>query len=506
MLPLVLIALIVSAAPDAGTSAPPWQIGLPGQGVPDWPYVGSIPFRGKTYATVQAVIDAAPDMSTIELPHGVYGLPISIVKRKGLRLVGKDGPAFLLSQSAVACQGCRPDPVLFVSNSSDIRFENLFITRDVRGDEGELFPASTLWVDASSNVTFRHVWVGSKDGTSVMITNTKGAVMEDCVVENETNAGVVVNVKKDGTGGMTIRSSFLHAMHSAFGATSGDPCDWIGKDVRFPALSVTGSLLWGQAWPGVCPQMAAGLKGNVIVREMDWPGLYKLGLEAQNVVVAKVDAAPAPATVPSWRPPPVILGKHLEEFGVLPPADDDVPAAGTQWPFCVNRTEWPLFPGGPPTLDGYAQPMSMAGCSDPQGAAYATVDQHRKGWIRLALGTGGGYSRQAPLKVWQRLDRLFTPCMLQSNGDRVFTHVLEGKSVEAVDDSHVAIVGSSDVCGKDRLIDKVPVPKALRPALRRPWKLVCTTQPTRELCAPLERNQGPNPLDDPGLNPPPPPP
>jgi hypothetical protein len=232
-----------------------------------------------------------------------------------------------------------------------------------------------------------------------------------------------------------------------------------------------------------------------------------LGLDAQNVVVAKGDAAPAPATVPSWRPPPEILGKHLEAFGVLPPADDDVPVVGTRWPFCVNVTEWPLFPGGPPTLDGYARPTSMAGCSDPQGAASATVDQHRKGWIRLALGTGGGYSRQAPLKVWQRWDQLFTPCMLQSNGDRVFTHVMAGTSVEAVDDSHVAIVGSSDVCGKDRLIDKVLVPKALRPALRRPWKLVCTAQPTRELCAPPpERNQGPNPFDELGLNPPPPPP
>jgi hypothetical protein len=504
MLPLALIALIVSAAPDAGTPARPWDIGLPGQGVPGWPYVGSIPFRGKTYATVQAVIDAAPDQSTIELPHGVYGLPLSIVNRKGLRLVGKDGPAFLLSQSAIPCLYCRPNPVVFVSNSSDISFENIFITRDVRGDEGELLSASTIWVNGSSNVTFRHVWVGSKDGTSVMVTNTKGAVMEDCVVENETNAGVVVSVKKDGTGGMTIRSSLLHAKHSAFGATSGDPCDWIGKDVRFPALSVTGSLLWGQHWPSVCPQMAPGMKGNVIVREMDWPNLYKLGLEAQNVVVEKVDAAPMPATVPSWRPPPEILGKHLEEFGVLPPADDDVPAVGTQWPFCVNKMEWPLFPDGPQTLNPLAQPTSMAGCSNPEGAAYATVDQHRKGWIRLALGTGGGYSRQAPLKVWQRLDRLFTPCMLESNGDRAFTHVMAGKSVEAVDDSHVVIVGSRDVCGKERLIDKVLVPKALRPALRRPWKLVCTAQPTPELCAPRpERDPVPHPIDDLRLPPPP---
>src|SRR4030095_8374196 len=102
-------------------------------------------------------------------------------------------------------------------------------------------------------------------------------------------------------------------------------------------------------------------------------------------------------------------------FGVWPPADDDVPAPGTEWPFCVEEAEWPLFPGGPPTLDPYARPMSMAGCSNGQGVAYSTVDQHRRGWIRLAMGTGAGYSGQAPLRVWQRLDRLFTPCMLQSD-------------------------------------------------------------------------------------------
>src|SRR5437868_2113509 len=147
MLQLALIGLLLSAAPEEERPARPWEIGLPGQGVPGWPYVSSIPFRGKTYATLQAVIDAAPDKSTIELPHGVYGLPISIVKRKGLRLVGKDGPAFLLSQSGIACPGCRADTVVSVVNSSDISFENIFIARDVRGDVGDLFLASTFWIE-----------------------------------------------------------------------------------------------------------------------------------------------------------------------------------------------------------------------------------------------------------------------------------------------------------------------------------------------------------------------
>ena len=86
----LLAALCVSANPDAG-AAPPWQVGTPGSGVPGWPYVSQIPLGVKRFATLQEAIDAAPDKSTIELPSGVYGLPIKIQKRRGLKLVGLDG-------------------------------------------------------------------------------------------------------------------------------------------------------------------------------------------------------------------------------------------------------------------------------------------------------------------------------------------------------------------------------------------------------------------------------
>ena len=207
-------------------------------------------------------------------------------------------------------------------------------------------------------------------------------------------------------------------------------------------------------------------------------------------MVATRAAAPPLATAPTWRPPEQLSGLHLEAFGVLPPPDADAPQPGTAWPFCIKEINWPLFPGGPPTLDSYAYPASFRGCDAADIPSSRVVDR-RKGHVRIATG-GGGPSRQGIIEVWQQQDRLFTPCMLESGGARLWTHSRTAGPVEAVDDSRVAIIGTSDVCGQEKLTETVVVPKGLRPATRRKWKLVCMEPADRGDCAPRQQELQPH--------------
>lgn len=84
---------------------------------------------------------------------------------------------------------------------------------------------------------------------------------------------------------------------------------------------------------------------------------------------------------------------------------------------------------------------------------------------------------------WMREGDLSTPCAVKTGDTRIWTSVFNATSVEAIDDSTLVVTGSTDRCGKEKQLERIRVPKALQPALRKKFQVKCSVRPDPERCA-----------------------
>lgn len=460
---------------DAGHPAP----------TPDaWRYISRVPAHGRTFETLQQAIDATPDDGTLLLPQGVYGDAVKISKRRGLRIKGQGAGAYLLVRSK------SKQPIVTIESSADITIENVLIARDVEWVQRDGFDSSGIGVFDSKRVTLRHLYVGTKDGTSVVITRStvKG---DDWLLENADTALSVFTQREDKVPSIALSSSRLNAMSSSILATGRDPCDWmLPLDKPISSFKVTGSRLEGNSPPNVCPQHAFGFTGNHIVRRYHDAPLYKLNLDRDNTVT---DGTTPTSTLklPSWRPDPALLDKHLEDFAQLPARSDFPPAAPGYALLCSDESAWFLFPDGPRLFDADGAPPRLAGCTMASAEELGLVHvlEHRVGWLKLARAPGWTTHESTG---WMRESSVSAPCVVKSGERRLLSSVFNATSVEAINETTLAVAGTADLCGTGKKVERIALPAALRPGLRRSFTVSCSLQRTPALCV---KQQPVNPVE-----------
>ncbi|MFL5318208.1 MAG: hypothetical protein ACJ790_01030 [Myxococcaceae bacterium] len=524
MVPVVVIALVLTAAADAGSTdsanAPDasWAnelekvqaalvIATPDAGAPPLAYISRIPVKGKTVSTLQESIDATPDNSTLTLPSGVYGERIVIRKRKHLRIVAPNGPAYLFVRSG------EKEPLIQLEDSQDITIENLWLNRDLRHPH-EAFELTGLAAYTSPGLTLRHVYVDGHGGQAIILSGSNRVTLDDVLIENGA-MGVVFGWSDSNSGplagdGLTISRSRISAIQVPLTVNTNVACDWMPPvDKPRPGLSVTGSVLKGPMWPSVCPQHVFGMKGNAIVVGIDgydsFPTtLYQPHFDRDNAVVHMGKPLPDPKLGQGWRPPDGVLEKHLEEFAVLPPMDDEEPRpGGERWPICITEIDSRLFPDGPRLLDWWDRAENLPGCTPEQDAtqvgAYLQVLEHRVGWIKVALA-GRGPAQE----VWLPLSKTFTPCSLREGKARLWLRSQAITTFEAIDAKTVVVIGKSDGCEGQKLKELVEVPASLRPATQRKFTAECSFRMDPAACRRLTQPTDLNELGTPLLGPLPP--
>lgn len=377
-----------------------------------------------------------------------------------MTIVGEGRGALLLAQTELITD--RPPPALRIEHCRNLTFKNVIIARDLYGDARPFFGSYTVDIESSTNITFRHVYVETPDQLAVRALTSTGVVIEDSTIRGVGSAGVYAGENERGRPAVVIRNSRIEGRQLALEGEGSVGCGLGDPKASRPLIVLSGSTVVSGGTPVSCPADA--------------------GTEA------------------AWTIPEGLLGHHLEEFAVLPPVDDEGPQPGSDWPFCIDSMIWPLFPGGPSNIDWYGYPPGFPGCASFDAVHFPgwshVLDRRKGGWTRFET-LGGGYNPLASVTVWQRDENLHTPCMLETEGGKLRTHVFSAKAVEAIDASRVAIVGTADPCGVKPLAEKVLVPRALQPATSRRWRLVCAFKQEALRCPEAYAQPVPQGIDQP---------